>query len=520
MLGPAAAVAETADVLFADANRLYRDDLYWAALLRYEQALDAGMDTPVLHYNRGVAHYRAQQYTRARESLLEAARSPQLEVVAHYNLGLTAWAQGDTDAALLWFGKAAAQQENETISSFAKTAIGRIRNDLALAEQAFADRAEAADQRFEPRKPGDFTFRARVGGGFDSNVYRTPAESYVDLSDPNLPVIDPVVQSGFFVPVNLTGKYSVNSFENESFFGAYRFGGKFFQDENLTNGNQYIHEISVGSEYDRQSETRETKIFSAFTFAQRDEKYYDRDNGGDRVVDGVDIGERMNYLRYGPEATFRQSWNRFSIGGRGKAQLWNYEETGVVPSYDHEYFLLGVNAQYRFTRTSLLRFFADGYRRYYGQRPSFELDGTQPAGNEPMRYDYIDLGVTARQRITRKMWFGLDYIYTRRDDLHAGYNNYNKHSYGIEFHLQASERFALEASGRYRLYDYINAFAYHNAAGGPKTLERALGSVLASYRMTQHLTLLGELRYDDVASNDTRLAYNRLQYSVSVRWEQ
>ena len=60
--GPA--LAATASELFADGNRLFRDDLYWAALLRYREASDAGMDTPLLNYNTGVAHYRARQHAQ------------------------------------------------------------------------------------------------------------------------------------------------------------------------------------------------------------------------------------------------------------------------------------------------------------------------------------------------------------------------------------------------------------------------------------------------------------------------
>jgi hypothetical protein len=51
--------ALTAEQYFSDANRLFRDELYWAALLRYRQAMDGGLNTPLLHYNMGVAHYRA-----------------------------------------------------------------------------------------------------------------------------------------------------------------------------------------------------------------------------------------------------------------------------------------------------------------------------------------------------------------------------------------------------------------------------------------------------------------------------
>ena len=61
--------ALTADEMFAEGNRLSRDDLYWAALLRYEQALEAGMNSAVLYYNIGVTHYKAGQHERAREVL-------------------------------------------------------------------------------------------------------------------------------------------------------------------------------------------------------------------------------------------------------------------------------------------------------------------------------------------------------------------------------------------------------------------------------------------------------------------
>ena len=98
-----AAYAVSAEESFADGNRLFRDDLYWAALLRYSQAGEAGMNTPLLHFNTGVAHYKAGQYKRADESLQRASKSSQLRVISHYNLGLNAYAAGNNDEALRWF---------------------------------------------------------------------------------------------------------------------------------------------------------------------------------------------------------------------------------------------------------------------------------------------------------------------------------------------------------------------------------------------------------------------------------
>ena len=119
--------AMTAEQYFADANRLFRDDLYWAALRRYQQASEAGLDTPLLHYNTGIAHYRANQHIRARESLLRALDDPTLRVAAQYNLGLNAYALGETEEALRWFRLVRDQNENQTLQRFAVIAISRIR---------------------------------------------------------------------------------------------------------------------------------------------------------------------------------------------------------------------------------------------------------------------------------------------------------------------------------------------------------------------------------------------------------
>jgi tetratricopeptide (TPR) repeat protein len=515
---PSAALAVTAEELFADGNRLFRDDLYWAALLRYREAESAGFKSDLLSFNSGVANYKAEQYDRARDSFLKVASSPALSAHAHYNLGLNAWASGNSDEALEWFRQARAQSRFPKISALAEEAIARLEGQISEEQAPVLVRAEIA--RAESRPLGALDFRLSVGGGSDDNVFRAPAESYVDLSDPNLPVVDPAVQSGTFVPIALSAKYSINSFANESFFGAYRFGGKFFQDELLNNADVYAHELSFGTEYGKQSEDRERVIFSAFSIAQHDGTFFDRDDGTVPVVDDEEIGDRLNYVRYGPEIWFRQSFTRFSFGGHAKGQLWNYDETVVVPEYDHQYIALGMNAQYRFTGTSLLRITADVYKREFGSRPSFELDGTQPLGNPPVNYDYLALGVTARQRITRGLWFGLNFVRTDRRDLHVGYNDYIKNSFGADLHLTIGTRFDFEATAFYEVYDYSTAYAFHNPDAGRKIMERTIGNVSVTLHLSRHLSLVGAATYQDVASNDTRLAYNRNQFSLSIRWEQ
>ena len=116
----------------------------------------------------------------------------------------------------------------------------------------------------------------------------------------------------------------------------------------------------------------------------------------------------MSYARFGPQFAWVQAYSRFAMGLRMKGQLWNYEDPREVPEYDHEYFVFAAHAQYSFTETSLLRLTVDKYSRRFSDRPSFDLDGNQFVTNPTARYDYLAIGLTARQRITENMWFGFN----------------------------------------------------------------------------------------------------------------
>jgi len=505
----------TAEQYFQEGNRLFRDDLYWAALLRYRQAADEGLDSNVLHYNAGVAHYRAKQHIRARESLQQALQEPTLRVAAQYNLGLNAYAIGDMEEALRWFRVVRDQNANKKLQKFAVVAISRIRD----AQQKPDEFDIRVAERKKKREFTDLELRARISFGNDDNVFRSPDQNYVDFADPGLPLVVPTVQSGAFMPISMSVKYKINSLPFEGFYGAYRLAGRYYQDSELENANEYLHELSIGSEYRRKEETRDREVNSAFRIAQHDEVYYDPDDGTIRNSAGTDIDDRMNYLRYGPELSLRQAHDRLSIGAKFKGQLWNYEATDVVPEYDHEYFLLRLFGQYRFARTSLLRITTEYFSRRYGERPSYDLDGQQRIGNPNVRYDYLSLALRARQRINENMWFGFDVERAERKDKHVGYNDYTLDSFGFEFHWAPGDRFDLELNGVYRLYDYPNAFAFHNPIAGRKTHESANGSLIGTYRMTKHLSLVAEARFRETISNDTRIQYERTQYLLGVRWE-
>ena len=54
----------------------------------------------------------------------------------------------------------------------------------------------------------------------------------------------------------------------------------------------------------------------------------------------------------------------------------------------------------------------------------------------------------------------------------------------------------------------------------PETVAPLDGAVIASYRMTRHLSLVAEARFREVVSNDIRIQYERTRNSLGIRWEQ
>ena len=510
------AAAMSAQQLFDDGNRLFRDDLYWAALLRYRQAEEAGMDTYLLHYNTGIAHYKAGQHIRALESLKKASRSSSLAPIAHFNLGMNAYAMGDASEAIRWFRLARDQDQNPKVSSYARKAIGRIRS-AQRSEDPIIQRVE---RERKEKDVFDFSYYAQVGFGNDTNVFRSPSEPYIDFADPNLPLVTPEVKSGAFVPYHAGLKYMINSYAFEGFYGAYRVSGHHYQDREQSDADEFSQELRIGNEYLRKEDGRKREVYSAFRISQHDETYFDPDDGLPRTVNGVDISDRMNYIRYGPDIRFRQSYKALSFGMVGKAYLYDFESVEVVPSYDHEYFLLGAHTQYKFTSTSLLRVTVEKFSRRYSERPSFELDGTQPVGNTPLRYDYLGIALMARQRITKNMWFGFEYERVDREDRHVGYNDYKRDHYEFIYSWSPGARFDFDLKGYYRNYIFDNAFAFHNPVQPRKSLETARADVAMTFRMTRNLSLMLEARLDDFVSNDSRIEYDRARYSLGLHWQQ
>lgn len=157
-----AAIADGPEDAYQDGLDAFDAGDHRAALAAFQRARDTGMDTPQLHFNLGVSHYRLGQLDRADRAFARAAEGPELAGLALYNRGRVATRDNRPADAERHYRAALERARTERIRELARTALDALR--------------EAA-----PTAPGT-TVLAELGLGYDSNTALQGDDDRVDGS--------------------------------------------------------------------------------------------------------------------------------------------------------------------------------------------------------------------------------------------------------------------------------------------------------------------------------------------------
>lgn len=137
---------------FEAGKKAFGEGDYALAVDYFEQARDAGLGGPAVHYNIAVAQYELARYRMARDTFeLIARQFPNMRALAEYNLGLVAERLAEDEAAEEHFRRAWELSDDDQKLRY-------------LAAQRLEDYAEAEDS--QPAWNGAVGVRA----GFDDNV--------------------------------------------------------------------------------------------------------------------------------------------------------------------------------------------------------------------------------------------------------------------------------------------------------------------------------------------------------------
>jgi tetratricopeptide (TPR) repeat protein len=467
-------------------------------------------------------YYRLGEFDMAVEEFARAAADPELAGLATYNRGLAQRANGDRAGAEQSFNDVAENADERELRRLAEGATaGTTTTTLTPGTQAAGDEGES-------RGIGEFRLTAAARVGQDDNVYRTPAEAYVDLSDPAQPVVTPVVVAGTFVPAELHAGYVLhNEAGDTDFLFAYDVAGAFYGEE-VANATEVNQQFSMGAdvllgERDR----RRREVSTAFFVRSHSETNFDPDDGLEREITVVDINgvattedvsERFSYNASGVRGTFGHRLGPWRWGFDMNFERREYEPTVLVANYDHDYLFTAVDIDYDFSSVMTLRGGVRSYQRRYDTRPARDLTGALLTTNPAQEYVYNGLQLGMSRQMGRVVAIDVDYLHLIRSDEYLGYYDYTQDVLRVRAAFRPNARFDWAVAVVGRTYDYPNAFAFNVAAGGPRELDEIAAELHGNFHLKYGLTLSASLDTFDATSTDARAAYTRSRASLGVEW--
>ncbi len=368
-----------------------------------------------------------------------------------------------------------------------------------------------------------YNHSASAAIGYNSNVYRTHDSTYTDWGDNATPVVNPNVQSGFFVPLkyNLEGIYALNN--KTHLQGELDVKGKFYLGSDLTNANERKYKIDFGSIHILTGEKRRASLIGGNLFIDSvDKTYYDRDTGLEKIAGITDVADRYSYRGHGIQLAYKNSTDRmFKYGGGLTIGSRDYTDTIANSQMDYDYTILKADLDYQLQKATTL---SAGIRREvqdYDERPSRNLAGGLFLSNPVLEYTYLTLSFGIRHRLNDTWVLYGDYKNIERDDSWVNYNGYTAHKFKLRaIHKRDNIRTKLSLSKLTR--DYPNALAFDDPVNGVninKTYDTLTLSLSSEIEQTKHRSLWGKVSYHNTDTNDLRYDYDRFIITAGYKWQ-
>jgi hypothetical protein len=521
-LGPVAGAQAPVDgfVLMREANALARDGLYRVALLRYREAAAAGVDSPLFHYNLGIVQYRLNDFAAAVSSLVRATSDTELAPLARYNIGLAQIALGDEAAALSAFEQVVDMGAGRELRRLARRASASLVDDRASASASTVRERSAVSGRGESDDgiPG-FNVLLRAQYGQADNVYRAPSEAYVDLSLPGQPTIAPIVYAASMMPVDLLVEYAItNEAQDSEFQFQYLLNGEYY-DKEFANADRVHQRVSLGAHTELDAQSGNRRILNSSIFMSRHhEKNFNPDDGLDRSLGDLDLGDRFNYRGAGIELEYAHGMGRWSYGFDALLERRHFDNEPLLTNYDHEFYFGSLWTELALNSNTRLRVGLEQFRRVYDERVARDLAGALLITNPSLEYVYqaYQLGIERQLGQRFEIEFGVERL--QRTDQFLGYNDYTRD--GVEMVLTLSPGARMDISAKFDVgsYEYPSAFAFNDPAGGIRETKSSEFELRLEYAFTSRISLWASMEIEEVVSSDFRAEYERSIATLGVLW--
>src|SRR3990170_1442463 len=384
---------------------------------------------------------------------------------------------------------------------------------------ALATGASAADYGKDAKKTdgrkGGLSVSVEAGLGYDSNVFLTPENPYVDLSLLVPVTITPDKQTGFFVPLGLDAEYLRPMGTGARLLSDFGFDGQIYEPD-IDNANLYDAEFTLGPEFGL---TKNSSLYAGIILGYHRKIYYDRDDGLNKVSGASDISDKYTYSNAGGELIYKHDLGKLDYEVFASFEKRDYEDPVVVSQYDHDYMKFGGSLDYALAKSTKV---SAGYKytvRDYNDRKARDLGGDLLTSNPQLEYTYHTIDLTLRQRVSDSLVAYVDYTRQDRKDEFVGYNDYGQNRYKVRAIYTPTEELRVRVAASYWDREYDRAFAFDDPAGGKKDYSGITFDAGVDYGYSKQVSFWADLNYDSQDTTDKRYEYDRTQLSAGVKYE-
>jgi hypothetical protein len=387
---------------------------------------------------------------------------------------------------------------------------------VAMAAPVYASAATKASG--PGTAPVDFQLSAKAGLGYDSNAYKAPSSSYIDLAAGNA-VVNPSAKSGFFVPFEVEAKAAKNRTQNVTLLGSAGLDGSQYAGA-VSSASQYSAALNGGAKYVLSRDGKaENSLYGGAIIEKHNQVYVDHDSGATKTTaGGADISTRYNYMSLGGEVKYKHGTGSIDYGFNGKLLQNNYDNPPGVNQLDHTYISLGAEASMPTFAQTRLSLSVDHRIRDYANRHARDAQGTLANANPLLVYTEDAIGATLRKRFSERWLAYFDLDLSQRADNFVGYNDYSQNRIGGRVLYEQGDikgRVALHHWSR----DYPNGFAFDKPAGGAKTYSGNDLKVSAELAHGKNTAFWAEVVYDSQTATDLRYDYVRTVVMGGMSWK-
>ncbi|MDH4225497.1 MAG: hypothetical protein OEW12_07605 [Deltaproteobacteria bacterium] len=405
----------------------------------------------------------------------------------------------------LFFGKTATVFLALTVSATPALAAKKAAPDKQAAAKP-AQESSAADSE------NTFSISLEIGAGYDSNVYRTNANPYVDYYQGGV-LVNPKVQSGYFIPVTFKAEKKTESANDNYFLMSYKFDGDFYTQKDFQNANQYSHMVNIGggSVFDSQ-DSREDGVYYGLFLGRKKKIYYDRDNGDVKSTSkGASVSDRYTYSTTGLEAAYNKDTGDFVYGVGAALENRDYETPNSGSEYDYGSTSVNGKAGYYLLKSTLFQVSLDQEDIQYSKRNARLATASLKKTNPLLHYIYQTTDVMLKQSFGGGMLAILNYEVKERMDMNVGYNDFTRNRARVRFTARMDEIWKIRLEGASFETDYPNAFAFDTPGQEKKYIKGVESNVSAEYAADKTMAYEAGFKTWDEKTNDLRFQYVRQQ---------